>query len=248
MSPVVGGYTLPMKTPEFVREALAALELEQSEEVLGRLGAYLGMLLEVNQRMNLTAVRDEDAAWIRLIVDSLTALPGMPEAGGRVLDVGTGGGLPGLPLAIARPDLAITLLETTGKKCDFLREVVAALELANVTVLQGRAENLGRDQAHRAGYDVVISRAVGAMRVLLEFTMPFAKTGGVVLAMKGPRIEQELSESGDALALLGAGEVDIYEAYPEGFENDLVIVRIEKTHDTPKEYPREPGIPKKQPL
>ncbi len=248
-----------MPIPDAAREALQRLELELPEAALETLDAYLHRLLEVNQRMNLTAVRDHDAAWLRLIVDALTALPGLPPVAGdpedpnpegsrAVIDVGSGGGLPGIPLAIARPDLPITLLEATGKKARFLEETVAALGLENVKVLNARAETAGRDPVHRERYGLAISRAVGPMPVILELTLPLVEVGGRSLCMKGPRAEQELQDSGEALHRLGAGEVAVFDAYPEGSGNELVMVSVVKQGPTPKKYPRTPGMPKAEPL
>lgn len=251
-----------MTIPDFVHRDLDALGFEMPGEVLDRLAAYLELILKANETTNLTAIRHREQAWSRLIVDSLTPLPGIPDppeappenpkdGAGKlpgVIDIGTGAGLPGVPLAIARPDVAVALVEATGKKVAFLESVVAALGLENVTVLAERAEMLGQDAAHRARYDVAVSRAVGPMPVVLEYSLPLLKVGGRVLAMKGPKAEAELEASGDALTKLGGGEVAVVEAYPESFDNELVIVSVIKDSPTPREYPRLPGLPKKMPL
>jgi len=237
-------------TPPDVHDALKRLEIQVPDDVMAQLAEYLAFLLETNKTMNLTAIRDEAVAWHRMIVDSLTILPGLIElqTGATVLDIGTGGGLPGVPIAIARPDLKVSLLESVGKKCKFLNEVKDKLGLKNLTVLNGRAENFGKEADHREKYDLVVSRALGPMNVILEFMLPFAKVEGGIIAMKGPKAIEELNESGDALQLLGAGDLEIFEAYPESFENDLIFVTIAKEHPTPPEYPREPGTPKRSPL
>jgi 16S rRNA (guanine527-N7)-methyltransferase len=239
-----------MPIPDQVRTDLTRLDLSLDTEQLDLLERFLHRLLEANRRMNLTAIRDIDAAWSRMIVDSLTVLPGleMLTAEDAVIDVGTGGGLPGIPLAIARPDLSFTLLEATGKKCDYLRGVTEALSLENVEVRQARAEDAGRFPELRQHFAVAVCRAVGPMPVLLELCLPLVRVGGRLLAMKGPKAEQELDVSGDALTKLGGGDVAVIDAYPEGFDNDLVIVSIVKDTPTPKAYPRAPGLPKKMPL
>ncbi|MEL7088755.1 MAG: 16S rRNA (guanine(527)-N(7))-methyltransferase RsmG, partial [Planctomycetota bacterium] len=198
--------------------------------------------------------------WSRLIVDSLTPLPGLPpEAEGdtkdelRLIDIGTGAGLPGIPLSVTRPDIAVTLVEATGKKIAFLRSVVDQLGLDNVTLYQERIENVGQDRGDfrgpgRGRYDVAVSRAVGPLPVVLEYSLPMLKVGGKVLAMKGPKAEAELRNSGDALTKLGGGEVAVIEAYPASFGNELVIVSVIKESATPRDYPRLPGLPKKMPL
>ena len=236
--------------PDFVQQELHALDIELTPEQIDQLDRYLALVLDENTRTNLTAVREVDAAWRRLIIDSLTVLPGLDELepGSRVIDVGSGAGLPGMPVAIARPSLKVTLLESTGKKADFIRRAIEALGLKNATVLQERAETAGHSPEHREQYDACINRAVGPMNVLLEFAMPLVAVGGRVLAMKGPKVEEELGEAGDALSILGAGDLAVIDAYPESFGNDLVIVSIIKEVATPNEYPRLPGVPKKSPL
>ncbi|XAL99552.1 16S rRNA (guanine(527)-N(7))-methyltransferase RsmG [Phycisphaeraceae bacterium D3-23] len=243
-----------MTIPDFVHDDLAALEIDLPADQLARLADYLARILDANTRMNLTAIKEPDAAWRRLIVDSLSVLPGidaLSSATGtavKVVDIGSGAGLPGMPIAIARPDVFITMLETTGKKADFIRGCIEALGLSNAEVLQARAETAGQDIAHRGVYDAAVSRAVGAMSLVLEYSLPLVREEGRVLAMKGPRFEQELDDAGDALEKLGAGELAVIDAYPESFNNDLVIVSIIKERPTPKAYPRLPGLPKKQPL
>ena len=236
--------------PDFVQDELNELDIELTPEQLDLLDRYLDLVLDENRTTNLTAVRELEAAWRRLIIDSLTVLPGLDEleTGARVIDVGCGAGLPGIPVAIARPTLNVTLLESTGKKCDFMKRAIKTLGLANVKVLQERAETAGQLPQHREQYDACVNRAVGPMNVLLEFALPLVQVGGRVLAMKGPRVEQELGDAGDALSILGGGELAVIDAYPESFENDLVIVSIIKEEQTPAEYPRLPGVPKKTPL
>jgi len=236
--------------PDFVHADLEALGLEIAPDAMAQLADYLDRLLEINQRMNLTAIRDRDAAWRRLIVDSLTILPGLAEvpAGAKVIDIGTGGGLPGIPMAITRPDLKVTLLDATGKKIKFLQEVIDALGLENATAIQARAEAFGREQQHREQYDVVTNRAMGVMSTILEYGIPLLKVDGFMLAMKGPRAEQELHDAGNALEKLGCGEVRVFDAYPESFENDLVIVIVDKVQRTAKLYPRDAGVAKRSPL
>lgn len=239
-----------MSIPDFVGDDLQALGFEVPDATLDQLEVFLDRLLEANTRMNLTAVRQRDAAWKRLIVDSLTVLPGLDdlEPGAKVIDIGSGGGLPGIPLAIARPDLVVTLLESTGKKVAFHREAIDAMGLSQVHTIQERAEVLGQDPSHRQQYDAAVSRAVGPMAEVLEYSLPLVRVGGRMLAMKGPKAGQELDAASDALATLGAGDLQVFDAYPESFDNDLVIVSVLKDRPTPRTYPRSAGIPHRCPL
>jgi 16S rRNA (guanine527-N7)-methyltransferase len=242
--------------PDFIPTDLQRLGLSICDDMLDTLARYLDLLLDANQRMNLTAIKDPETAWRRLVLDSLTLLPGLevlePGEGEPgepgVIDVGTGGGLPGVPLAIARPDVSFTLLDATGKKVAFLQSCVQSLGLSNVRTIQGRAEALGHEPDHRQRYDVATVRAVGKVAEIAEYCLPLVKVGGRMLAMKGSAAEAELADAGDALAVLGAGDLALIDAYPEGFDSELVVISIIKERPTPKGYPREPGVPRKTPL
>jgi 16S rRNA (guanine527-N7)-methyltransferase len=139
----------------------------------------------------------------------------------------------------------VVLLETTGKKARFLERCVAELPLPRATVLNGRAEHAGQDPEHRQRYDAAMCRAVGPMRELLEYTLPLVRVGGVVLAMKGAKVEAELDASGDALTTLGAGQVQLLDAWPPPMARDGVTVLVHKEHPTPRAYPRAAGTPRR---
>lgn len=239
-----------MSVPAFVPDELRRLGLEAAVETLPRQAQFLDRLLETNQQFNLTAIRDRDTAWRRHIIDSLTLLPFVEDmpAGASLVDVGSGGGMPGVPVAIARVDLRLTLLEATGKKARFLATTISALQIPNSRVVNERAETVGQDPAHRQQYDAACCRAIGPMSQLLEYCMPLIRVGGRLLAMKGPKAESELGDAVRAAESLGAGELGVYDSYVDGFDRESVIIVIEKSRPTPRNYPRKPGVPRQSPL
>jgi len=234
--------------PAAFGSACEQLGVELSPREIEQLGRYLWLLLETNKQFNLTAVREPDEAWQRHIFDSLTLLPHLvSDEAKSVIDVGSGGGLPGVPLAICLPNARVTLMEATGKKARFLQQVIDDLALHDTSALSERSETAGRAAQHRERYDFAVARAVGPMRVMLELTLPLVRVNGQVLAMKGRRAEEELLDAGDALMRLGGGNVQLYDAVPDS-DDDAVIVAIDKVAATPKAYPRRPGEPKSNPL
>ena len=191
----------PLAPPEGFDARLAEIGVRLDPAALAILGDYLGRLLAMNEQMNLTAIKDPSEAWEKHALDALTLVPLLGEvaAGARLVDVGSGGGLPGIPLAIARPDLRVTLVEATQKKAAFLAAVVAALGLTHVEVRAERAETLGAG-ALRGAFDVVTARAVARLDLLVPLTAPLARPGGLVLLVKGQRADEELAEAKRALA------------------------------------------------
>lgn len=252
-------------TPEFLTLSKdLGLEFEPGEAE--KLGHYLAFLLEMNKTTNLTAVDSPEVAWRRHIFDSLTLIPALADLsqGAKAIDVGSGGGLPGIPLAICMPQLSFTLLEATGKKAEFLRQVSRAINLANVTVVEERAETLAHDRGdkvssggqtfrqggHREAYDAVVARAVGRLPTLLELTVAFAKVGGGenagrILLMKGEQADAELADAKGAMHHLKVAHASTIES-PTGGGGRILV--FEKSSATPRNYPRPNGEPKRVPL
>jgi 16S rRNA (guanine527-N7)-methyltransferase len=219
-----------------------ALTAEQHD----RLSRYLDLLLAANATMNLTRITDRAAAEVQHVGDSLTVLPFLPRGPHALADVGTGGGVPGIPLAIARPDARVVLIEATKKKAAFLRRAVAELGLANVEVREQRAEDVGHSDLREA-MDVALARAVATLPWLVEWCLPLVRKGGRVLAMKGPKVAEELPAAEKALRLLHGGTPFVHPVDLPGAEHH-VIVEIEKQGRTEPRYPRPATQAKGKPL
>ena len=185
------------------------------------------------------------------VLDSLSCFLHGPLLGARrVADVGSGGGLPGIPISIVRPELSTTLIESTGKKANFLRYAAEHLALERITVANARVEDIGRTQEHRGGYDVVTTRAVARLSVIAEYSVPLLEVGGQAIAMKGRLERDEFQEGGKAVAELGAKivGVDTVEMLPEVGDKERNLVMIQKVRQTPARYPRRSGAVAKRPL
>ena len=221
-------------------------QLRVSPDVIPRLEEFSRLLLEKNQVMNLTAITEPDQVATLHLLDSLSLLPLADFAGKTAVDVGTGAGFPGVPLAIAVPESRITLLDSLGKRVDFLRESCAALGLSNAVCVQARVEEFAGDR--RESFDLAVSRAVAALPVLCELCLPLVKPGGAFIAMKSVDCGRELAEAETAIRLLGGRLRDTvdYTIPTTGIVHRAVIV--EKVSPSPKKYPRRFAQIKKQPL
>ncbi len=212
-------------------------------------GILAAELIDWNQRLNLTAITDPDEIETRHFLDSISVVRAHNfQQRCKVIDVGTGAGFPGLPLRIVRPQIALTCMEATGKKTDYIKHIAARLDLSGVNVLHGRAEDVGQIPEHREQYDVATARAVARLPVLAEYMLPLLKVGGKMIAMKGESAAQEVSAAKDALRILG-GEMRrlIKVELPEVAETHYLVL-IEKVAASPTKYPRRAGLPSRKPL
>jgi len=219
------------------------------EKELSRIFTYFEELSGWNQKVNLVAKATDEEILRKHFVDSLTCLPFIPEQQSlRLLDIGTGAGFPGLVLKVMRPDVVVHLLESSGKKCFFLKHVISTLKLDGVEILNGRAEHFAHIDEYRHKYDVVVCRAVAHLSVGCEYAFPFLRTDGLFIAQKGPSGMNELEEASGALAVLGGEFKESREFLLPGGEEKRLIFVFRKKNATPPEYPRREGVPSKKPL
>ena len=227
--------------------ALMRLALPCDEKTLEQFETYRRRILEWNRSVNLTAIKDEEAFEIKHFVDSLLIGEGTEmDNVKKVIDVGTGAGFPGIPLAIVYPDKKFTLMDSLGKRMKIVREVAEEIGLSNVEVIHARAEDLAKKKEHREQYDMCVSRAVANLSVLSEYCLPFVRPGGWFAPYKTAAAREEIIESAAALKLLGGKLVSQTSFQEEGL--DHLILWIKKTGHTPAKYPRKAGTPSKEPL
>jgi 16S rRNA (guanine527-N7)-methyltransferase len=230
----------------------AALGFSLDVAQVERFARYRALLLDWNTRVNLTSITDPAEVVTRHFLDSLTCVLALPtewrERGITLIDVGSGAGFPGLPLAIALPNWQVTLLEATGKKVRFLEAVVAELGLANVESVTGRAEEVAHRPEYRGRFDVVTARALAVLHTLLEYCCPFARTGGYVVAPKKGDLAEEVAVGGRAANLLGAKLLAPEPITLPGLADGRVLVVARQERPCPPQYPRAAGAPVKRPV
>lgn len=235
-------------------EALIKTGLEEmdvllpSPDVPGKLAKYGQLLLEKNQVMNLTAITEPSQVAALHFLDSAAVLGCTDFKGKRVIDVGTGAGFPGLPLRLLEPSIRLTLLDSLGKRVDWLSEVSAALGAEDVTCIHARAEEQALVPGYREGFDIAVSRAVADLRLLSELCLPYVKVGGRFLALKSTGSDEELSAAAAGIQLLGGKVLSLYDYTIPGTDVTHRVVVVEKLFSTPKGYPRRWAKIQKTPL
>lgn len=221
------------------------IKIEQNE--VEKLYCYMEDLLKWNEVMNLTTIVEPKDIITKHFEDSLTISQYIKE-NCKVVDVGTGAGFPGVPVAILRKNVQVTLIDSLNKRINFLNDVIKKVDLSNCNAVHGRAEDLGKDKEYREKYDVAVSRAVAPLNVLVEYLLPFVKVGGVCICMKGPKIEEEMENINNVLKKLG-GKIekqDKITLQAQSIERNIVIIK--KVTKTSMEFPRKAGVPSKKPL
>ncbi len=256
---------------DILREGARALGIPLNEEQLHRFARFYTLLRDWNERMNLTRIVDPEDVQRKHFLDSLAPLPVLAEevarqdeeAGAapildpiphllnkpwRAVDIGAGAGLPGLALKIVWPRLRLTLLDATLKKVRFMNEAILRLGLSHAVAVHGRAEEMGRDPGFREQFDLVLARGLAAMATLAEYTLPFARVGGWVLAYKGPRGPEEMASAFRAVETLGGYVERVAPVFVPGLSERRFAILIRKVEHTPYPYPRGRGLPRKRPL
>ena len=229
--------------------AAAALGVELTDQAMRFFEIYLNEITSANEKVNLVSVSSDSELAVRHFADSLACIKVLPPETASCIDIGSGAGLPGIPLKIVRPAVRMVLLESVRKKAEFLRNVAGTLGMSDIEVLSERAETIGQDPAHREKYDAALSRATAPFPVAAEYTLPLVRIGGCAIIYQGTGVcEDSLESSRNALDILGGtlANVEPYRLEPDGTER--TIVRIEKTAPSAPEHPRRPGVPKKRPL
>jgi 16S rRNA (guanine527-N7)-methyltransferase len=249
--------SLPFLT-QAIQNANLNLQSEAALQIAEKLQRYSDLLVEWNQRFNLTAITDNEGIALRHFVDSLTVLTVLSAAPlseaplsakpMRLIDVGTGPGFPGIPLKVARPDLTVTVMDSVAKKVKFCDEVIRQLGLKDIRAEQGRAEEVAHQPAYREQFDVVTARAVAALPTLVEYLLPFAKVGGVCIAMKGSDAEAEAAQAENAIRTLGGKLNRVVPVTLPGLPDKRALIVIDKVAPTPPVYPRQGGMPRSAPL
>lgn len=239
-----------MNNKEFIEELInksQKIGIDMNEENANKFYKYMNLLLEWNEKINLTAITAPNEVILKHFVDSIT-INKYIEDKNTIMDIGTGAGFPGIPLKIINKDKKFILVDSLNKRINFLNEVSKEMDLENIKSIHARAEELAVNLNYREKSDIVTSRAVARLATLIEYMLPFVKVGGKCICMKGANIEEELKEAKKAIEVLG-GQIEVVEKfYLPDTDMERNIVVIKKVKSTPNKYPRKAGMPSKQPI
>ena len=237
--------------PEIFAEELANYGFKLSSKQKEQFATYYNKLIEFNKKVNLTRITDKNEVYLKHFFDSITPLLEFSDLfkGEKSLcDVGAGAGFPSLPIKILCPDLSITIVDSLGKRLKFLDELVSDLSLDKVTLVHSRAEDAGQNNNLREKLDLVTGRAVARMSVLSEYCLPLAKVDGYLVALKGPKAQDELAEAKNAIEVLGGSVKEVKELTLPDTDDERTLIVVKKVKATPKKYPRQAGTPNRKPL
>ena len=236
---------------ETLEIGFSRLGLDLSPVTASQFKTYYRQLVEWNSRINLTSITDCREVQAKHFLDSLTVSTALSDAvktSGRLVDVGSGAGFPGIPLKMVYPGMHLTTVESSSKKSAFISHIVDVLGADDVEICTRRAELAAREPCYRETFDAAVSRGVASLRVISELCLPFCRVGGVAISMKKGDIRQEVEDAAHAIDLLGGQLKEILPVEAPGLDDDRVLVVIDKVRPTPEKYPRRPGIPGKRPL
>ena len=239
-----------MNKEEFVKEIILKLKeinININEKIADKFYKYTNMLLEWNEKINLTAITEISDIILKHYIDSLTINKYIKEQN-TIIDIGTGAGFPGIPLKIAFPDTEILLLDSLNKRVKFLNEVISQLGLKKITAVHGRAEELAKNKSYREGFDLCVSRAVANLSTLCEYSLPFVWISGSFVSYKGEYSENEIHQAENAVDILGGKISKIDKFKLPGTDMGRSLIKIDKIKKTPGKYPRKAGLPAKEPL
>jgi len=227
------------------------LNLNLTSKQIVQFDFYYRELIRWNNIINLTSITNYEQVQTKHFLDSLTAIPFIAQNAPskcRLLDIGSGAGFPGIPIKLLEPNYNVSLIESVGKKVDFLNYIIKTLELTNINVYNGRAEELAHQNDLRESFDIVISRGVAKLQTLVELMLPYCLIGGVTIALKKGDVTKEIDKASSAINILGGLTKSIDKVDIEHLKDNRLIVSIQKISHTPMKYPRKSGIPRKRPL
>lgn len=238
-----------MSFQQYLKKAAEQYGLVLTEKMLQQFDMYFQLLLEWNEKINLTAITEPKEAAVKHMIDSLSCWNDRYfPPGASVIDVGTGAGFPGIPLKIYRPDIRLTLLDSLQKRINFLQEAAGKLKLDYVQCVHMRAEEGARQELFREQFDVAVSRAVARLPVLAEYCMPFVRVDGCFIALKGMKYAEEVRDGARAVKLLGGSSIKYVPVRLPYLDDKRAVLYIKKVRKTPEDYPRRAGTPEKAPL
>ncbi|WP_055669982.1 16S rRNA (guanine(527)-N(7))-methyltransferase RsmG [Desnuesiella massiliensis] len=234
---------------DLLEKASKDVGVQFNEDKYNKFILYKDLLKEWNEKINLTAITEDEEIIKKHFIDCIKAFKFNEFLKEKsIIDVGTGAGFPGIPLGIMKEDLHITLLDSLNKRINFLNDIINKLYLKNFSTIHGRAEDLARKNGYRENFDIATSRAVANMSVLSEFCLPYVKVGGHFVALKGPAVEDELSDAKNAIAILGGKLLDVIKVDIEDSDLKHNLVIVEKIKKSPDVYPRKAGTITKKPI
>ena len=238
-----------LKAEEKFRDELRTFQIELSDYQMSQLNRYYELLIEWNEKINLTTITEYEEVLTKHFLDSLSISGVLKNKENiKMIDVGTGAGFPGIPIKIVYPKISLTLLDSLKKRILFLDEVIAELNLTEIETIHGRAEDCARMKEHREQYDICVSRAVANLAALSELCLPFVKEKGVFISYKSEKADMEIEQAKNAISLFGGDIIEKESFRLPNTDYERNLVRIQKTKQTPMKYPRKAGTPTKQPI